>query len=188
MTTAERLIGPRVVRWVAPDNTIYTPIEFEGRWLDRAQVAALATTAGTRRDSTRWLRFVMFDETELEYGWSFDLRIDAARCDGVKLPLIFGDSGYPIGVVEAITPQLAGAIPGTIGHCLVAVARLHETKLAEVAWAAVQERIFGGVCVELDSKEDEEHARITFLRVRLGDLESCHLRSARVLKSWEEPR
>jgi len=181
--------APRVVL-LRDEGEVYTPVMAGARVLELAELAALAAAPGDRPDVARWFCCVLLDEMELEGGWRHDLAsLATSRCRVTRLPLVLGDSGLRIGDVETIVRHPPEAVPGVVGSCLVATGRFGTTKLAEIAWTAVQAGILRGVCIELDAEETEPGLRAlsTLRAVRLGDLESGHVPGARVLASWEEP-
>ena len=187
---------PRVVT-VRHQGQTYTPVTAGPRMLDLAALQALAIATGEHPAVSRRFRFVLIDEMEIEGGWRFDLRMDESQTRGVKLPLVFSNSGLPIGLVEAVAPKPPGAVPGTVGACLVAEARLFDSVLADLAWTALHEGVFGGICAELDTEETPAEAgdpawwdrrcRSEFRYVILGDRESSHYPGARVLEAWSAP-
>jgi hypothetical protein len=191
--------APRVVS-VRHAGQVYTPVMVGQHMLDLVALTALATTTGEHPAVRRRFRFVLIDEMELvdDGGWQYDLsETDEAQTRGVKLPLVFSNSGLPIGVVEGIMPQPSGAIPGTTGRCLTATARLFDSQLSDCAWQALREGIFSGVCSDLDSEETpaqpgdprgwDLRIRSEFRYVMLGPLATCHYPGARVLERWTEP-
>jgi hypothetical protein len=71
----------------------------------------------------------------------------------------------------------AGVLAGVIGEALVATVELRPTRLAGLAWEAVQRGWFTGCCAEVRG------GHVT--RVILGDIENSCLPNARVIKALE---
>jgi hypothetical protein len=182
-------LTPRVVQLPPHEGVTYYPVMRGGRVLDLAALQALVTTVGAHPAVRRRLRVVLLDETELEGGWSFNCQLDASQCRDAKMPLVLSEGTLPIGVVEAITPQQPGAVPETVGHSLVADVRLFDSVLADVAWTALEEPWFGGICCDIDSEEDPMglSCQGQFWYVRLLPREGAHIPGCRVLERWTEP-
>ena len=71
---------------------------------------------------------------------------------------------------------------------MVATATLHDSELADLSWDAIRSGLFGGVCAKISAWVDRATGRVVaaeLIEVRLGDLASSTLPTARVLGLWE---
>ena len=179
----------RIVQ-VRHNGETYTPVVTPtGQVLDRAQLEALSV-AQHMVGRVRRLRFTLIDECVLPGGGHLDFENWTRFEAPTWLPLMFADLDLPIGIVEGISPVAAGTIPGVVGRSLIATARLHETRLAALAWDAVQNATWSGVCLEFTT-DPRDGVGITldgFAKVHLGDVESNCCPGAIVRAAWEEPR
>lgn len=160
-------------------------------------VALAAVRAPSVGVSVRRFRCVIVDEGVVRFapGSGQAVRMDDGHrfrfAAGGMIPVAFQRSRVVIGVIEGISPREPGATPGTEGRHVVAVARLHDSPLADLAWQAIQDRIFDAVCVGIaDKEEDPETGELIggeFIYVQLLEAGAACLASARVLEAWESP-
>lgn len=177
----------RVVR-VSHDGGCSHPIvDRTGRIVTLPEVEVLADLpAGGPR--ARHLCFVMIDES-LPANGDPRRRLGGYRWEP-KMPLTLLDLWIPIGVIEEVRRVRPGAIPGTEGEALVAVARLRPSVVGDCTWRAVVAGLFTGVCCVLHAGElqdtttgDLVEGEIAY--VRLGSQDLVCIRGARVLSWWE---
>jgi hypothetical protein len=186
--TLTEYAGARVVR-VAHRGELYHPVVARsGRLVDPPQLHAWAHATDLRPHGRRRLLVVLADESEPVSDHP-RVRISGLRYPAAGLPLLFLDSGLVVGMLEHLQRLPPGTTPGTMGAHLLAVATLHDTLLADLAWRALREGLFGGVCIVVDEPEDAGGVCIggQITHVVLGDVESNCLPSARVLATWEDP-
>ena len=105
-----------------------------------------------------------------------------------RIPLTFLDTALEIGAIEDARVIAPGHVPHTIGFALLGTVVLYDTVLADLAWRALQEGLFGGLCMSLLEWRDPAGLFTSgeLQHVILGDRESSHLANARVLRLREE--
>lgn len=162
------------VQRVTVEGETYYPVMANDKMLTPTQLQWLSETRVSR--PTRKIQFIAADES-LPKRNQPRLQPDQLHWSS-PLRLVFQDTGLSIGVVEQMECLPPGATQWAEGYHLMAVARLHETVLAEVSWNALKGHLFGGVCVVVQGVE--------IVSVILGSVEGCCLPGALVLSYWQE--
>jgi hypothetical protein len=101
-----------------------------------------------------------------------------------RIPLTFLNTLLPVGMIEDARVIAPGCVPDSQGFALLATICVSETALAELCWLALQEGLFGGLCMSLLEWRDPAGLFTSgeLQHVILGDRESSHLVNARVLR------
>jgi hypothetical protein len=197
MTTTERF-DARLVRLVDAGQT-YFPIIYKGAAASLEQIALWAHLADRARDPdrrrVRKAYAILADESPLRGGgpltpppgWALELA--DLTWSPIGVPLTFQGTGLTIAWIEGIEMKPPGSTPGTVGHHVVAELALRDTLLATIAYRAIADGIFQGLCAVItDAQPDAErrvHAGGELVYVQLADSASVCCAAARVLESFE---
>lgn len=179
----------RVVRAKYKGELFHPVLSSEGKMLGPDKLQALAKTPCAHH-GTRKIVFCVADESPLRNGRS-GLRQQHLQIPQEGLSLTFLDTKLEIGAIINATVYPPGAIPEMQGSSLIAMASLHETALADIAWSALERRLFGGVCPVVIYEERGQDGLFLSGILQytiLGDLESSCIPTARVLALREDPK
>jgi hypothetical protein len=167
---------------------LFHPVEdATGRALSLPELEVLAR-APLQIDTRRHLDCVLGDEAPPRNGGPA-IRPQVLHVSRTDVPLTFLDTELAIGTIQDALVVAPGHVPDTIGFALLGTVALHDTVLADIAWRALQEGLFGGLCMSLLEWRNAEGLFTSgeLQHVILGDQESSHLANARVLRLREEP-
>jgi hypothetical protein len=142
-----------------------------------AELAAIRTEAPTRR----FLALVADEGVPAE---GPPLRLGIAPQGSV--PLTYLESPFVLGHIEELSIMPANCLDDTVGECLVGIATMASTLLADIVWPAITSGRLRGLCVEVRGVEREDRFDVLdVLRVQLGARENDCLHAAHVVRCWE---
>jgi hypothetical protein len=103
-----------------------------------------------------------------------------------SVPLTYLESPFVLGHIENLSVMPAGCLDDTVGECLIGVATMASTRLADIVWPAITSGRLRGLCVEVQGVEREGRFDVVdVLRVQLGARANDCLRAAHVVRCWE---
>ena len=134
--------------------------------------------------SSRWVRFILFDESVTRFQGRFRMqpRRIGHMTDGI--PLTLGHLALVVGECRNVRLARPGEIPDVEGYALIGEAQFYESALALAAWVGIQRKIFGHVCAVVLKTPDMVVGTGGVGEVAVVDVPGCP--GARILETWED--
>lgn len=147
---------------------------------------ALALATGL---SGRFARFVGADQSPTKQVGHYPLRPAQIRLQPAKYPLTWGHRGYVIGLCFPVVLHPKDAHvnrPEFVeGDCIIGVAELFDSKLADRAWEGLARKIFTHSCAVLSQRPEDPNGAGDLIEIALVSEGEAACHGARVLKTWE---
>ena len=139
--------------------------------------------------SGRFVRFVVADQSPTKQVGHYPLRPAQIRLQPAKYPLTWGHRGYVIGLCFPVVlhPKEAHVNrPEFVeGDCIIGVAELFDSKLADLAWEGLARKIFTHSCAVFSQRPEDPDGAGELVEIALVSEGEAACHGARVLKTWE---
>jgi hypothetical protein len=180
---------PDVVLKVPEGQAQVTEPEYERRLglpTYEEQWDALAIAQGL---SGRFVKFILADQSPTKQVGHYPLQPALIRLQPAKYPLTWSHRGYVIGFCFPVLlhPKEAGANrPEFVeGDCIIGVAELFDSKLADLAWEGLARKIFSHMCAVLAQRPEDPDGSGELVEIALVSRSEAACPGARVLQVWE---
>ena len=139
--------------------------------------------------SGRFVRFILCDQSRTKHVGHYPLQPARIRLQPARYPLTWGHRGYVIGFCFPVMlhPRVQRVnVPDFVeGDCVIGVAELFDSKLADLAWSGLERNIFTHTCAVLNQKPEDPDGAGDLVEIALVSETEAGCQNARVLKTWE---
>lgn len=139
--------------------------------------------------SGRFVRFVLCDQSRTKHRGNYPLQPARIRLQPARYPLTWGHRGYVIGFCFPVMlhpNEERVDVPDFVeGDCIIGVAELFDSKLADIAWTGMARKIFTHTCAVLNQKPEDPDGAGDLVEIALVSEPEAACPGARVLKTWE---
>ena len=120
---------------------------------------------------------------------NYPLQPARIRLQPARYPLTWGHRGYVIRFCFPVMLHPKGErvnVPDFVeGDCIIGVAELFDSKLADIAWIGLARKIFSHTCAVLNQKPEDPDGVGDLVEIALVSEAEAACPGARVLKTWE---
>ena len=140
--------------------------------------------------SGRFVRFVLCDQSRTKHLGNYPLQPAGIRLQPARYPLTWGHRGYVIGFCFPVMlhPHESAGVDRpdfVLGDCIIGVAELFDSKLADMAWTGLARKMFSHTCAVLNQKPDDPFGAGDLVEIALVSEAEAACPGARVLRTWE---
>ncbi len=139
--------------------------------------------------SGRFVRFVLCDQSRTKHLGNYPLQPTGIRLQPARYPLTWGHRGYVIGFCFPVMlhPHESAGVERpdfVLGDCIIGVAELFDSKLADMAWTGLARKMFSHTCAVLNQKHDDPFGAGDLVEIALVSEAEAACPGAKILKTW----
>ena len=139
--------------------------------------------------SGRFVRFVLCDQSPTKHVGNYPLQPARIRLQPARYPLTWGHRGYVIGFCFPVMlhqKEERVNVPDFVeGDCVIGVAELFDSKLADLAWTGLARKIFSHTCAVLAQRPEDPDGAGDLVEIALVSKPEAACPGARVLRTGE---
>ena len=136
------------------------------------------------------MRFILADQSPTKHAGHLSLQPGRIRFPLLaRYPLILGHRQWVIGECSLLmlhSKEAGVNVPSFVeGDCVIGIAELYDTPLADIAWRGLARNIFTHTCVVLAQRPEDPAGAGDLVEIALVSEAEAACPGARVLKTWE---